>query len=111
MTDLEIGQKCAEIARDAVLKDCKMVGLTLRKTLRRVKDGLDAKETKANYDKDRGKWVYSAPMVDWSARAKAVDQAISIFGIKAPEKHEHEVVGIEDILREIHGKRQADQKK
>jgi len=77
-----------EVARADVLKafDSENVGvLTLVKA---IKAGLKAREVKANYDKDLGAWAYSKSMIAWGARQKAIDQAIGILGIKAPEKHD-----------------------
>jgi hypothetical protein len=84
----EMCQEAADYARKQVLKDCKAVGLTARKTIQRIKDGLDALETKVFYDKDRGKCVVGPDQINFTARAKAVDQAISILDLKAPEKQQ-----------------------
>lgn len=90
-TPLEIGKEAAEYARKTVIAESKRAHLTLRRTLTRIAEGLNATETKASYDKDRGKWVYSDPMIDWGARAKAIDQAIAILDLKPAEKHEVEL--------------------
>jgi hypothetical protein len=81
-----LGREAGEIARADTLKHCKAIGLTPRKVLRRIKEGLYAKENKIFYDKDRGRCVVGPDQINHTARAKAVDQAISVFGINAPEK-------------------------
>ena len=101
MTPEERGAKAAEIARKEVLKLCKTVKLTPTKTLQRIVEGLDAHDTKASYDKDRGKWVYSAPMTDWSARSKAIDQAICILDMKPVERKALEIDIAGDIPSRI----------
>jgi len=78
--------KAAEYAINKTLAHCKAVKLGPRKALKRIVEALSATDTKASYDKDRGKWVYSAPMIDWAARAKAVDQAIMVLDLKPADK-------------------------
>ncbi len=87
-----IGEQISdEILRREVLKSAKRYKVTLGRVMSRIADSLDATETKANYDKDRGKWVYSAPMVDYAARAKGIDQAICILNLKPAENKSVEV--------------------
>ena len=81
-------EEAAEYARQFVLKQCEKADLTLQKVLKGIVDALDADENKIFYDKDRGKCVSGPNQTAWGARAKAIDQAISILGIKAPEKVE-----------------------
>ena len=97
----EIGEKSKEIARGKLLDLCKKAKLTPDRTMQRISEGLDAVEKKATYDKDRGKWVYSTDLIDWAARAKAVDQAIAILDLKPAEKHDVRVRSLEDVLREL----------
>jgi hypothetical protein len=104
MKSKEVNEDCTkanEIARSQTLKQCKSVGLTSRRVVRRIKEGLDALENKVFYDKDRGKCVFSPDMINWSARQKAIDQAISILDLKPAEKHKVEHSGkvtLEDIV-------------
>lgn len=103
-TKAEKGAICTKEVFSHTLKVAQSIGLTTRLTLRRIREALNATETKANYDKDRGKWVYSAPMIDWGARSKAVDQAICILDLKPAEKHqvEHSIDGeLSDVVKEI----------
>lgn len=62
------------------------VGLTPRRTLLRIKQGLDATDQKASYDKDRGKWVYSDPLVAWGARKDYAALAVTVLDMKPSEK-------------------------
>lgn len=80
--------KAADYARKQILKQCRSVGLSSRLTIKRIKEGLDAKENKVFYDKDRGKCIVGPDMINHAARAKAIDQAISILDMKPAEKHE-----------------------
>jgi len=91
MTNREIGEKSAEYARAEALKVVKKAGVTLQRVGKRIAESLDANTTKPHYDKDRGKWVYSAPMIDWAARAKGIDQAICILDLKPVENKSVEV--------------------
>lgn len=77
-----------KVTRDAVLKECESAGLTPIRLIKDIKAGLRARETKATYDKDLGAFAYSKSMISWAARQKAIDQAIGILGIKAPDKHD-----------------------
>lgn len=83
-----LGKEAGEIARADTLKHCKAVRLTPRLVVRRIKEGLDAKENKVFYDKDRGKCIIGPDMINHTARAKAIDQAISILDLKPAEKKE-----------------------
>lgn len=88
MEPLEIGTKAADVAREVVLKACESAGLNTERIIKDIKAGLKAKEVKTSYDKDLGAWAYSKPMICWTARQKAIDQAIGILGIKAADKHD-----------------------
>jgi hypothetical protein len=88
LSNEEIYEIAADHGRKKVLKDCKEVKLTPRRVLRRLAEGLDAIENKIFYDKDRGRCIVGPDQINWSARQKAVDQAISILGLKPPEKKE-----------------------
>jgi hypothetical protein len=76
----------ANVARDHVLKSFHSAGLSVERLVKDIKAGLKAKEVKASYDKDLGAFAYSKAMICWPARQKAIDQAIGILGIKAPDK-------------------------
>ncbi|HBJ75191.1 MAG TPA: hypothetical protein DDY86_06730 [Syntrophaceae bacterium] len=81
-------QQAADYARKKVLNECKSVGLTSRLTIRRIKEGLNALENKVFYDKDRGRCVVGPDMVNYAARAKAIDQSISILELQPATKLE-----------------------
>lgn len=100
----EKGAICTKEVFSHTFKVAHSIGLTTRLTLRRIREGMNATETKTNYDKDRGKWVYSAPMINWGARLKAVDQAICVLALKPAEKHqvEHTIDGeLSEVVRDI----------
>lgn len=84
-TDEQIGAEAAKLAHKKILSEAKRVGLTTRKVLRGIVEGLNAFENKAAYDKDRGRWVYSDEMINHQARAKARDQAILILNMVPKE--------------------------
>lgn len=81
----------AEYAREETVKVIRRSGVTLRRVGKRIAESLDATEVKPHYDKDRGKWVYSEPMVAWQARAKGIDQAICILDLKPVERKSLEI--------------------
>lgn len=79
----------------------KQVGLTPRKTLLRIKQGLDAKETKASYDSVRGVWKYSDPLVSWGARRDYAALAVTVLDMKPSEKVDVNVnLNLPEKLRE-----------
>lgn len=83
----------AEIAREEVLAECKRSGLTLRRTLKRIAEGLDAKEVKTHFDTDTGKWSYSRKLIAHKTRLEAVSLAVAVLGAKPSEKHDVNVTG------------------
>jgi hypothetical protein len=99
----KLAKESGEIARAETLKHCKTVKLTPIRVLKKISEGLDALENKVFYDKDRGKCVVGPDQINWSARQKAIDQAVSIIGIKAPEKLE---VTHNNIAEELEAARQ-----
>jgi hypothetical protein len=88
LTNEEMCKIAGDYARKQTLKDCKVVGLTTRKTLKAIAEGLAAKETKTSFDKDRARWAYSDPLIDHKTRLSAAALAISILDLKPPEKKE-----------------------
>ena len=78
----------AEIAREEVLAECKRSGLTLHKTLKRIAEGLTAKELKAHYDTQTGRWSYSRALIAHKTRLEAAALAVTILGAKPSEKHD-----------------------
>lgn len=92
-SDEQIGKEAADVAHSEILKLCDQIGLSKNKVLTRINEGLDANENKVFYDKDRGKCITGPDQINWNARQKAVDQAVSIWGMKAPEKLDVNVTG------------------
>jgi len=82
----DLGRMAAAQARKALLSECSKTGLTARKTFLRIAQGLDAKETKATYDKERGKWSYSKPMIAWGARKDYAALAVVVLDLKPSER-------------------------
>jgi len=100
-TPEQIGREAAEVARKTVLRQAKSVGLTTRKTLKRIAEGLDAKKTAVSYDKDRGRWAYSDPMIDFPTRAEYVKLAMTFHDMKPSEKLDVNVnLNLPERLRE-----------
>jgi len=81
----EIGAEAAKLAHAKVLREAKSVKLTTKKVLRRIAQGLDAKENRVFYDKDRGKCVVGPDMISWTARAKSIDQAMVVLDMTPKE--------------------------
>jgi hypothetical protein len=90
-TNEEIGAEAAKIARKKVLEQARQVKLTTRRILTRISEGLDATEVKTNYDKDRGKWSYSEPLIDHGHRLEAAGMGIIIHDMKPCEKKKIDV--------------------
>lgn len=83
-----IGTEAGKIAHDVVLKQCKQANITVPRVLKEIDAGLKATEVKASFSAPDGKFYYSKKLTAWGVRQKAVDQAVAILGIKAPEKSE-----------------------
>lgn len=98
-SDEEIGKEAAEIAHDEILKRCDKIGVTTDKVLTRINEGLDATENKVFYDKDRGRCVLSPDLIAWGVRTNSIDQAMTVRGMKAPEKIEHTINDLPGLLR------------
>lgn len=81
-----IAREAAEIAMKETERLCKNAGLTKSKTLKRIKEGLDAHEVKATYDKDLGRFAYSKKLVSHGLRLKAAEIAMDLLNLKPPEK-------------------------
>ena len=98
-SDEEIGKEAADIAHDEILKRCDKIGMTTDKVLKRINEGLDATENKVFYDKDRGKCVLSPALIAWGPRTDSINQAMTVRGMKAPEKIEHTINDLPGLLR------------
>lgn len=70
--------EAAQKARDEVLKTAKKKGVTLCRAMHRLKESLDAKETKVFLNKNTGVLVYSKPLIAHNIRLKAVEVALAI---------------------------------
>jgi hypothetical protein len=83
-----VGKDAGEVARAAVLLQCAKAGLTVPKVLAGIVAGMTAEEQHTQYSRPDRTFKYSKKMVAWAARQKAIDQAIAILGVKAPEKND-----------------------
>jgi hypothetical protein len=84
----EIGAEAARLAHANILQEAKRAKLTTRKVLRRLVEGLDAKETKCKFDGGQfgtQEWVYSKKLVAHGTRLEAVKIAASILNL-IPDK-------------------------
>lgn len=84
-TDEEIGAEAAKLAHDKIMQEAASVKLTTKKVLLRIAQGLDAHEIKVFYDRTIDQCVYSDKLINWTARAKSIDQAMAVLGMQANE--------------------------
>lgn len=97
----QIGKEAAAVARSAVFKEARAVGLTVRKTLRRIAQGLDATDQKVFYDSNRGKCVLGPPLVAYGVRCDYAKLAVTVLDMKPAEKMDVNVSGnLPEMLRE-----------
>jgi hypothetical protein len=87
-TTAELAAKAAQIAMEETAKECKKAGLTKSRTLKRIREGLDAFETKATYDRAASKFMYSKPLVNHNVRLDAAKMAIELLRMKPPTQVE-----------------------
>jgi hypothetical protein len=108
MDKVSIGKAiCAEYIRGETLKEARRLGVSRRRVLKRISEGLDALENKVFYDKDRGKCVVGPNMINWTARQKAIDQAVAVLQLKPAERLDVQAEGIEVVLERIYAKRRG----
>lgn len=88
-----VGEQAAEISHQIVLKHCSDAGLTVPRVLKEISDAINAEEVKVAYSPTEGSWQYSKKIKAWQVRQKAIDQAVAILGIKAPEKQDIKTSG------------------
>ena len=69
-------------------KLCARAGVTKIRVLKRIREGLDAFETKATYDRAASKFMYSKPLVDHNVRLDAAKMAIELLRMKPPTQVE-----------------------
>jgi len=84
----EMCVESAEIARAEVLEKARKEGLKVEKIIKTLVEAMDANENKVFFDKDRGRCFVGPEQIAWMPRLKAIDTAIGLLGIKAPEKQE-----------------------
>jgi hypothetical protein len=82
----EIGTEANDSGRMLVLKECEKAGITIPKVLKGIAEGMEAKEVKVTYSAQESEWQYSEEQIAWQIRQAALNQAIAVLGIKAPEK-------------------------
>jgi len=98
---LGVGRDAGEMARTIVIQQCEEAGLTVPKVLAGIVAGMDAKEQKVNFSQVEDDFRYSKAMIAWSVRQKAIDQAIAILGIKAPERSDVGFVGAGAVILSV----------
>lgn len=69
-------------------KLCARAGVTKSLVLKRIREGLDAHEVKATYDKDRGRFQYSKPLIAHGIRLKAAEMASVMLNMRPPDRIE-----------------------
>ena len=84
----EMCVESAEIARAEVLAKAQKAGLKVEKIIAGIVEAMDANENKVFFDKDRGRCFVGPEQIAWMPRLKAIDTAIGLLGIKAPDKQE-----------------------
>lgn len=72
---------CAPVA-----KALKANNVTLASTIKVFADGMQATEIKTAFEKERGKWYYSKPLIDHPTRINSADSLVGIMGIKKPKE-------------------------
>lgn len=82
------------------------VGISNEYLAEKAKEELNAKETKAQIPKGGNEFIYSKPLIDWKTRQEARKDMHKLSNHYPAEKHEHYAPTVEDILRDIHEKRQ-----
>ncbi len=88
----EIGLQAAKEVRDEVIKILTDKGPAFDKVLLRLRQGLNAKEIKAHYDKDEG-WQYSKPLIAHNIRLRTTQVALNLYDAMPSEKHDVTVRG------------------
>jgi len=104
MKELEenIGKEAGLEVRAETLKLLREKGPSLKKVILRLKQALNAKETKAQFDTKRGVWVYSDPLISHDIRLKAIKLALTLYDAFPAQKHEVKArVDVSPLLKEI----------
>jgi len=96
-TDEEIGAEAARLAHKKVLQEAKCVRLTTKKVLKRIEEGLNAYETKVFYDRRTGKCIYSKKLINYTARAKSIDQAIVVLNMAPKEDLPEDIIPAQPV--------------
>lgn len=97
----EIGKKHRDKIMSETVKLANRVGLTPRRTLLRIKQGLDATDQKVFYDSNRGKCVLGPPLVAYGARCDYAKLAVTVLDMKPSDKLDVNVNGnLPELLRE-----------
>lgn len=98
--DEEIGVEAASNARLKTLEAAKKQGVTLSRTMLRLKQSMDAKETKF-FQKD-GVVVTEKDVIAHQIRLRAVEISLNILDAMPSEKHDHNLkVGESTMTRMV----------
>lgn len=84
----EIGREVGEEVKVETIAMMNQSGISLKKSLLRLKQAMNAKEKKAQFDPRAGEWVYSDPMVAHSIRLQATKMALEIHDVFPSKRHE-----------------------
>jgi hypothetical protein len=95
----EIRDKAAKEAREEVLRTAKRKGVTLCRTMQRLKEALDAKETK--FFSFQGEVIQQEDVIAHGIRLKAVEIALAIHDAMPASKHA--VVDKDGIPQDLSG--------
>ena len=84
----EAGRQAGLEVRQQTIRLLEKKGPSLDRIVLRLKQALNAKTTKAQYDKDIGGWVYAEAMIDHRIRLEAVKVALALWDANPSQKHE-----------------------
>lgn len=100
----QIGREAAKIAQAEVLRMANKKGITLERTMMRLKQAMDAKEVKVFKQSAGDGLIYSKALVAHGTRLAAVKIALELQDAFPSQKHEVDVsgvIGLKDVLDEI----------
>jgi hypothetical protein len=73
------------------MEECEEAGLTIKKLVETIMEGLGADSVKQQFDPALGGFIKSDPLADHSTRAKFVTLGKDILGLDAPKRLKAEV--------------------
>jgi hypothetical protein len=88
-TEITLEKNLANLRNKGFVGELLKHGITDVCLAKKLKAELNAKKTKAQYDRLKG-WTYSAPMTAWEIRQKARMDAQKLMGLYPPETTDSE---------------------